>query len=98
MADEMRRRSGTDVSSRAVDALRHIDSWDVPNAAVAVVTQDNKVVTHGNSEQPFAWASLTKLLTSYALLVAVEEGAIDLDDAAGPPGSTVRHLAAHASG
>lgn len=94
----MRRRSGTDVSSRAVDALRHIDSWDVLNAAAAVVTQDNKVVTRGNSDREFAWASLTKLLTAYALLVAVEEGAIDLDEPAGPPGSTVRHLAAHASG
>src|SRR5262249_6589322 len=31
-------------------------------------------------------------------LVALEEGALALDDAAGPPGSTVRHLLAHASG
>jgi CubicO group peptidase (beta-lactamase class C family) len=30
--------------------------------------------------------------------VAVEEGAVELDDPAGPPGSTVRHLLAHASG
>ena len=31
-------------------------------------------------------------------LVAAEEGVVDLDAAAGPPGSTVRHLLAHASG
>jgi CubicO group peptidase (beta-lactamase class C family) len=30
--------------------------------------------------------------------VAAEEGILDLDDEAGPPGSTVRHLLAHASG
>jgi CubicO group peptidase (beta-lactamase class C family) len=32
------------------------------------------------------------------VLVAVEEGIVDLDEAAGPPGSTVRHLLAHAAG
>ena len=32
------------------------------------------------------------------MLVAAEEGALDLDEPAGPPGSTVRHLLAHASG
>jgi CubicO group peptidase (beta-lactamase class C family) len=32
------------------------------------------------------------------MLVAAEEGTIDLDEPAGPPGSTVRHLLAHASG
>jgi CubicO group peptidase (beta-lactamase class C family) len=32
------------------------------------------------------------------VLVAVEEGSLALTDAAGPPGSTIRHLLAHASG
>jgi CubicO group peptidase (beta-lactamase class C family) len=32
------------------------------------------------------------------VLVAAEEGIIELDEAAGPPGSTVRHLLAHVSG
>lgn len=41
---------------------------------------------------------MTKLLTSYAALVAVEEGVFELDDPAGPAGSTVRHLLAHTSG
>ena len=31
-------------------------------------------------------------------LVAAEEGTLDLDEPAGPPGATVRHLLAHASG
>jgi CubicO group peptidase (beta-lactamase class C family) len=33
-----------------------------------------------------------------AVLVAAEEGVVDLDEPAGPPGSTVRHLLAHTSG
>ena len=41
---------------------------------------------------------MTKLLTATALLVALEEGTVDLDEPAGPPGSTLRHLLAHASG
>jgi CubicO group peptidase (beta-lactamase class C family) len=41
---------------------------------------------------------VTKPLVAYAGLVAVEEGTLDLAAPAGPPGSTVRHLLAHASG
>ena len=32
------------------------------------------------------------------MLVAAEEGIVDLDEPAGPPGATLRHLLAHASG
>ncbi len=41
---------------------------------------------------------MTKLLTGLAMLVALEEGTVDLDEPAGPPGSTLRHLLSHASG
>jgi CubicO group peptidase (beta-lactamase class C family) len=54
--------------------------------------------SHGDVERAFAWASVTKIATSVAVLVAAEEGIVDLDEAAGPPGSTVRHLLAHTSG
>ena len=53
---------------------------------------------HGARDHLFRWASITKLLTAYAALIAAEEGVIDLDEPAGPEGSTVRHLLAHASG
>src|SRR3546814_14942140 len=46
----------------------------------------------------FALASVTKLLTASAVLMAVEEEIVVLDEAAGPPGATVRLLLAHASG
>jgi len=38
------------------------------------------------------------LVECKAALVAAEEGILDLDEPAGPPGATVRHLLAHASG
>ena len=53
---------------------------------------------YGDEGRRFAWASVTKLATSVAMLVAAEEGLVDLDEAAGPPDSTFRHLLAHASG
>jgi CubicO group peptidase (beta-lactamase class C family) len=52
----------------------------------------------GDPTVPSPWASVTKLATALATLVAVEEAVVDLDDPAGPPGATVRHLLAHASG
>lgn len=69
------------------------------NAAVAVVSADGEVLgEHGDARRRFRLASVTKLLTAYTALIAVEEGVVELDTPAGPPGSTVRHLLAHASG
>jgi CubicO group peptidase (beta-lactamase class C family) len=81
-----------------VDALVRIDGWSAQHAAAAVVRPGGQVARHGDAGREFSWASITKLLTAYALLVALEEGIVDLDDDAGPAGSTIRHLAAHASG
>jgi CubicO group peptidase (beta-lactamase class C family) len=41
---------------------------------------------------------VTKICTALAVLVAIEEETVSLDEPAGPPGATVRHLLAHASG
>jgi len=56
------------------------------------------IAQHGDASRATRWASITKLATALATLIAVEEGAVDLDEPAGPPGSTVRHLLAHAGG
>ncbi len=63
-----------------------------------MVTPRGPIASHGDVEHPFALASVTKVLVADAVLVAVEEEALSLDQAAGPPGSTVAHLLAHASG
>jgi CubicO group peptidase (beta-lactamase class C family) len=97
MADEMRRR-GTRLVSAAVESLRQIEGWPAEHAAAGVLRGGEKVATHGAIDQEFAWASVTKPATALAVLVAAEEGILDLDEPAGPPGSTVRHLLAHASG
>ena len=81
-----------------MEALRQIDGWQAANAAAGVVRGDKVAATRGSREREFRWASVTKPITALAVLVAAEEGTVDLDEAAGPPGSTVRHLLAHASG
>jgi CubicO group peptidase (beta-lactamase class C family) len=92
----MSRRS-TWLVSRPVDALAQIDGWPAENKAVGVVSRD-RTWSRGPLERSFRWASVTKLFTATAVLVAAEEGVLDLDEPAGPQGSTVRHLLGHASG
>jgi CubicO group peptidase (beta-lactamase class C family) len=81
-----------------VPDLREIDDWPVPHAPAAAVAPDGSVVLHGDVDRPFALASVTKVLVAVAVHAATEDGTLSLDGAAGPPGSTVRHLLAHASG
>jgi CubicO group peptidase (beta-lactamase class C family) len=85
-------------SIAALRALEQVEAWPADNVAAAVVTAGGVVASRGDGARSFPWASVTKLLTSLAVLVAAEEGIVDLDEAAGPPGATVRHLLAHASG
>jgi CubicO group peptidase (beta-lactamase class C family) len=80
-----------------VRALLQIDGWPAEHAAAGVVVP-GQTWTHGPAGREFRWASVTKLLAAMATLVAAEEGIVDLDEPAGPEGSTVRHLLAHASG
>ena len=81
-----------------MDALRQIESWPSEHAAAGVAGLDGVLGVAGDTSRELAWASVTKLLVAYATLVAAEEGSVELDDPAGPDGSTLRHLLAHASG
>jgi CubicO group peptidase (beta-lactamase class C family) len=81
-----------------MDALRQVEGWPAEHVAVAVVDPSGTIASHGDTDRSFRFASVTKLYTALAALVALEEGIVDLEDSAGPPGSTLRHLLAHASG
>jgi CubicO group peptidase (beta-lactamase class C family) len=82
----------------ALESLQITDAWPAENVAVAALSKDGELGRRGDSSRVFRWASVTKPVTALAALVAAEEGTIDLDEPAGPPGSTMRHLLAHASG
>jgi CubicO group peptidase (beta-lactamase class C family) len=75
-----------------------VADWPVEKAAVGVTSKAATLAGTGPVEEPLPLASVTKLLTAMAVLVAVEEETLHLDDPAGPEGSTVAHLLAHASG
>ena len=79
-----------------MEALRQVDGWACDHVAVGVTGRVD--AAYGETSLRFPWASVTKLATAVAMLVAVEEGLVDLDEPAGPPGATFRHLLAHASG
>jgi CubicO group peptidase (beta-lactamase class C family) len=75
-----------------------VRTWPVERAAAGVATAEEVLETVGPADEAFPLASVTKLFSAYAVLVATEEGTVGLDEPAGPAGSTVRHLLAHASG
>jgi CubicO group peptidase (beta-lactamase class C family) len=81
-----------------VDALRRVDGWGVGFAAAGVTRAAGVLGRHGAARRAVRLASVSKIVTALACLVAAEEGTLDLDEPAGPPGSTVRHLLSHASG
>jgi CubicO group peptidase (beta-lactamase class C family) len=81
-----------------MSALDGMADWPVESAAAAVVAPSGVVAEHGDPRRRFALASVTKPLVARAAQIAIEEGVVELDTEAGPPGSTVRHLLAHAAG
>ena len=78
--------------------LAAIDSWGADHVAASVVGPAGVMAMRGDPAHRFRWASVTKPITALTVLVGCERGLLDLDEPAGPPGATVRHLLAHASG
>jgi len=85
-----------------VQALHRVNDWPVDHASVAVFRPAHAFEVFGDLDHPYGLASITKPLTAWATLVAVEEGIVTLDD---PPvhvevqeGCTLRHLLSHAGG
>lgn len=87
---------GPDLSpSTGLEGLR---AWPGTRRSAGWVALDGSSQTAGQADGAFRLASVTKVLTAMGVLVGVQEGIVELDEAAGPPGSTVRLLLCHASG
>jgi CubicO group peptidase (beta-lactamase class C family) len=84
-----------------VTALHEVTSWPVDHVAAAVVSAAG-VDTIGDGERTFRLASLSKPITAWAVMIAVEEGVVELDGplrhVPAPEGATMRHLLSHAAG
>ena len=82
-------------------ALDLIDTWPVDHVGAAVVSPQGLTLA-GDTDRILRLASLSKPMAGWAVMVAVEEGTIELDaplrrvDAS--EGATMRHLLSHAAG
>lgn len=86
------------------EVLNSTEEWPVNSVAAAAITPEG-VTTTGDTSRVYPLASVSKLITAYAILMAAEEGAFALDDSVpahllpsfdGAP--TYRELLSHASG
>jgi CubicO group peptidase (beta-lactamase class C family) len=80
------------------DLTRVVETWPVPTVVAAVIAPGELIASTGDMGWTTRLASISKLLTAYAGLVAVEEETISLDGPAGREGATYRHLLSHAAG
>jgi CubicO group peptidase (beta-lactamase class C family) len=78
-----------------LDAIAH---WPGGRRSAGWRAADGTHEVAGDLDGPYRLASVTKLLSTLGVLVAVEDGSVELDEPAGPEGSTVRLLLCHASG
>jgi CubicO group peptidase (beta-lactamase class C family) len=78
------------------------EQWPAASWSAAIVWRDatgaTSIETRGDTSHQQRIASVSKPLTAWAVLVAVEEGSVSLDDPVGQEGCTLRHLLCHAGG
>ena len=63
-----------------MQALRRVSEWPVDHVTAAVVRPGHELDVFGDPDRPYRLASISKPLTAWATLVAVEEGIVTLDD------------------
>jgi CubicO group peptidase (beta-lactamase class C family) len=80
-----------------MSALELLDEFGFEAAAI-VLGPEGERERRGDVARIRPWRSVTKSLTGLGAAIALEEGRVSLEDEAGPPGATLRHLLAHASG
>lgn len=78
--------------------LQQVDDWPVDTVAIGVTDPHETLERHGPTDRAFPLASVTKPLAAYAILVAVDQGRLELDEPADDAGATVRDLLSHAGG
>ncbi|MEJ5928918.1 serine hydrolase domain-containing protein [Corynebacterium sp. H128] len=77
-----------------MNVFEELAHWPVDDVAAGMVGSSSD--TFGDIDRVFELASVTKLLSAYGFLIALEEGIFELDTPMWP--ATVEHLLAHASG
>jgi CubicO group peptidase (beta-lactamase class C family) len=84
------------------EVLQTTTSWPADPVAAAITDADTTLASIGPCDEVLAFASVTKPLAAYAVLIAIRDGVVHLDEPVtvddAPAGITVRHLLAHSSG
>ena len=57
--------------------LQQLSQWPVDTVAGALIHSGEVIDTVGDTSRQFPVASVTKLVSAYAVLLAVEEGAVE---------------------
>ncbi len=95
------------LTEKLSSVLAEVAEWPVPNVSACVVSSRRGPVEilahHGELDRVYRLASITKMVSAYAIAIAVEETVLDLDaalpvSAAGQAPITLRHLLSHAAG
>ena len=79
-------------------ALDLTADWPVSHVSAADLRAGDVNATVGDPTRVQRLASISKPISAWAILVAVEEGIVTLDQPVGQSGCTLRHLLAHAGG
>ena len=85
------------MASTELAAFDLVSAWPVERVAVGAIDRSGNTYLHGD-RGTFRIASVSKPMTAWATLVAVEDGSVSLDDEVGAEGCTLRHLLSHAGG
>jgi CubicO group peptidase (beta-lactamase class C family) len=75
-----------------------VAAWPAETVEAGATDARETLGVTGEPDRLMWIASVGKLFVGLAALIAIEEGSLDLEEPAGPEGSTARHLLAHASG
>ena len=74
------------VGAAQLKSFQLVESWPVTSAAAGVIDQFGNVHLYGDTNTRFRLASVSKVMTAWATLFAVEDGTTSLDAEVGQHG------------
>ena len=73
-------------SHTLTDVLVEVETWEPPTVAVGVTSADGVLATYGPTDELLWFASVSKPITAYGVLLASQQGELRLDEPVEIPG------------